>query len=177
MTATEELVVLLDSGLHPIGTAPQFAVHNTETPLHLAFACYVFDNRGRVLVTRRAYGKRTWPGEWTNSVCGHPGPHEDMAAAIHHRARTGLGIGIHGLAPALPDFRYRAVASSGIVENEFCPVWTARTTSVPAPSPDEVAEWHWLDWLALVDIAARAPWLLSPWSREQIPQLAAFLDQ
>ena len=34
------------------------------------FLAYFFDGDGRVLLTRRALHKRTWPGTWTNSFCG-----------------------------------------------------------------------------------------------------------
>src|SRR6478735_3694933 len=124
----EDLVVLLDdegraSGAHPRGT-----VHHAATPLHLAFSCYLFDRAGRLLVTRRALTKRTWPGVWTNAFCGHPRPGESMPDAVRRHGRHELGIEVDELEIVLPDFRYSATDASGVVENELCPVWFARTT-------------------------------------------------
>ncbi len=140
----EDLVVLLDDEGRPTGTAPRAGVHTTDTPLHLAFSCYLFDPDGRVLLTRRALAKRTWPGVWTNSFCGHPRPGEDPLAAVHRYAAHELGTSVTDLTCVLPDFRYRAVDPSGVVENELCPVYAARGGAELAPHPDEVAEHRWV---------------------------------
>lgn len=120
MSLETELVVLLDEGGKPIGTAEKADVHTRDTALHLAFSCHVYNESGQVLVTRRALSKLTWPGVWTNSFCGHPAPGESFEGALHRRAEIELGIGITDIEPILPDFRYRAIDSSGIVENEIC---------------------------------------------------------
>ncbi|NIH84901.1 isopentenyl-diphosphate Delta-isomerase [Amycolatopsis granulosa] len=171
----EELVVLLDERFAPVGTAPKSTVHDAHTPLHLAFSCYVFDRSGRVLMTRRAIGKKTWPGVWTNSFCGHPGPGEDMAEAIVRRAQQELGLEVGGLRTVLPDFRYTATDAGGVVENEFCPVWIAEAASDPLPAPDEVCEWHWAEWGDLVESMSRTPFVFSPWAQLQVPRLAEAL--
>jgi isopentenyl-diphosphate delta-isomerase len=175
-TTTEhavEQVVLLDADHTPVGTADKATVHTTDTPLHLAFSCYATDARGRLLLTRRALTKRTWPGVWTNTVCGHPGPGEGFEEAVVRRARQELGLALREVAPALPDFAYRAVDASGLVEHEVCPVFTARADGDPDPDPAEVAEWRWVDWHDAVAVAARAPWALSPWAVLQLPLLDA----
>ncbi|GGK56093.1 isopentenyl-diphosphate Delta-isomerase [Ornithinimicrobium pekingense] len=164
-------VVLLDADRRPVGTAPRATVHGPDTPLHLAFSCHLSDDEGRVLLTRRALAKRTWPGVWTNAFCGHPRPGESLEDAVRRHARTELGIDITDLAPLLPDFRYRAVDASGTVENEVCPVFTARTTTAPVPDPDEVMELVWVTPEQLRAAASAAPWALSPWLREQLDQL------
>lgn len=120
-----ELVRLLDEQGNEIGTADKALVHTTDTPLHLAFSCHLFDAQGRTLLTRRALSKLTWPGVWTNSFCGHPAPGESFQEAIIRRAAVELNITVTNIEPALPDFQYRAVDASGIVENEVCPVFTA----------------------------------------------------
>ncbi|MER6626368.1 isopentenyl-diphosphate delta-isomerase [Streptomyces sp. NPDC000931] len=171
--AEREFVVLLDEAHEPVGVADKAVVHTEDTPLHLAFSCYVRDPEGRVLLTRRALGKTTWPGVWTNACCGHPAPGESMEEAVRRRVRQELGIELTEVTEALPDFRYRAVSAEGIVENEFCPVFWARTEDTPAPDANEVAEFTWAAWPDVVTLADRTPWVISPWAAEQIPQLNA----
>jgi len=157
------MVVLLDEDGAPVGSTPKATVHTTTTPLHLAFSCHVVDERGRVLVTRRALSKKTWPGVWTNSFCGHPAPGETPEEAVYRRASQELGIEVADVQVVLPEFRYVATDASGIVENEICPVFTARAVGVPAPSADEVAEWAWTEPSALRGAVEAAPFAFSPW--------------
>lgn len=168
----EQVVLLADDGT-PIGTADKASVHTTDTPLHLAFSCHVSDGAGRLLVTRRALAKRAWPGVWTNSFCGHPAPGEPMPEAVARRGREELGITVSALTLAIPDFRYSATDAAGVVENEICPVWTARTDDEVLPDPDEVAEFRWVDPDRLAEAVAAAPWAFSPWLTLQLPALAA----
>ncbi|MCL0120704.1 isopentenyl-diphosphate Delta-isomerase [Corynebacterium pygosceleis] len=173
MIKGRELVVLADDGGKPTGTAPKATVHTTDTPLHLAFSCYLIGGAGEVLLTRRALGKRTWPGVWTNSMCGHPGPGEDTVGALLRRGTQELGLKPEDLTDVtcvLPDFRYRAVDSSGIVEFEICPVYTARLApgATVAPLPDEVDQMAWSTPSRLVDAVRCAPFAFSPWMGEQL---------
>jgi isopentenyl-diphosphate delta-isomerase len=165
-----ERVVLLDDDGQESGSAVKASVHHASTPLHLGFSCYVFDDAGRVLLTRRALGKRTWPGVWTNSFCGHPAPGEPVADAVRRRGREELGIELDRLVCVLPRFRYHAVAADGTVENEWCPVFCARTLHSVEPAADEVMDSRWVTWQEL-RTAAQLPWTISPWAVEQIPLL------
>ena len=165
-----EQVVLVDDAGSPIGTADKATVHTTNTPLHLAFSCHVFNKDGHVLVTRRALSKATWPGVWTNAVCGHPGPGEDTTDAITRRVQHEIGLEITDITPAIPEFRYRAVDASGIVENEICPVFIAHAASQPTPRDDEVCEWQWVEPDALRSAVLATPFAFSPWLVEQLEQ-------
>ncbi|HMM83202.1 MAG TPA: isopentenyl-diphosphate Delta-isomerase [Terrimesophilobacter sp.] len=173
MSAEPELVILVDEDGTPTGSFEKFAVHTADTPLHLAFSCHVYNEAGQVLVTRRALGKLTWPGVWTNSFCGHPAPGESLEDALSRRARLELGITISNVTSLLPGFRYRAVDASGIVENEICPVFRAVTTDAVAANPDEVAEWAWTDPGALAKAVTATPFAFSPWLALQQAELSA----
>lgn len=167
----EELVVLLDDAGRAIGTAPKRTVHHRHTPLHLAFSCYVFDAAGRLLLTRRALHKPTFPGVWTNSVCGHPLPAEGLEEAVRRRAHDELGLRLVDLQLALPGFRYEAVMADGVRENEMCPVFVATTTDEVRTSADEVAAVEWVPWQAFRDEVLAGVREVSPWCREQVPLL------
>jgi isopentenyl-diphosphate Delta-isomerase len=168
-----EWVVLCEPDGSAAGKAPKDTVHHRDTPLHLAFSCYLFDPAGRVLVTRRAYGKRTFPGVRTNSCCGHPEPGEGIGIALRRRLRQELGIVPTDLTLILPTFRYRAVAADGTVENELCPVYRARTTDAQViVDPAEVDEAWWMPWAELAaQVDATDP--LSSWATRQVQRLRA----
>ncbi|WP_131738191.1 isopentenyl-diphosphate Delta-isomerase [Actinomadura roseirufa] len=172
-----EEIVLLNAEDQAVGTAPKAASHHRETPYHLAFSCYVVDTRGRVLITQRALGKRTFPGVWTGSCCGHPAPGEGLRDAVLRRLRDELGMPDTALAEAsltcvLPRFHYRAVAEDGTVEHERCPVVRA---VVPAgspvlPNPEEVEQAEWWTWEQCLALTGRPD--SSPWYRLQLAELA-----
>jgi isopentenyl-diphosphate delta-isomerase len=168
-------VVLLDSSGSPVGVADKAEVHTAQTPYHLAFSCYVFDQYGRLLVTRRAATKSTWPHVWTNSCCGHPQPAETVEQAVRRRLQEELGLRPSELHLALPDFNYQA-SMDGIQENELCPVFLARVDAEPVPDPTEVAEYVWS---SFETFALRTD--ISPWAQMQVrllgPHVRAFVDR
>jgi isopentenyl-diphosphate delta-isomerase len=168
------MVVLLEADGRAAGQAPKASVHQASTPLHLAFSCYLFDPSDRLLMTRRSSAKRTFPGVWTNSACGHPAPGESAQDAAVRRVRDELGLVIDPPRLVLPAFRYRA-SMDGIEEHEWCPVLVGR---VPADAglavdPTEVDEVRWTPWADLVALVAADPGAVSPWCAAQVGALQA----
>jgi len=171
-TEAVESVVLLDESGRAVGTMAKSEVHHHDTPLHLAFSCYVFDAEGRVLVTRRALHKATFPGVWTNSCCGHPAPGEEIRDAVRRRVGEELGLALVDLRLLLPRFRYRAVMD-GVTENEMCPVFVARTTDPVRADPEEVDEVAWEPWAAFRAGVLDGSRPVSSWCRDQVRELPA----
>lgn len=169
---TAELVVLVDEDGNATGSALKATVHHGQTPLHLAFSCYVFDRSGRLLTTQRALDKATFPGVWTNSFCGHPAPGEDMFEAVTRRARQELGLALEGLTVALPAFRYTAVGDNGVHENELCPVFTATASTDATPDLTEVAALEWVPWVEFRDDVLAGERRVSTWCASQVAELA-----
>jgi isopentenyl-diphosphate delta-isomerase len=174
MTPTEQ-VVLLDEDGNAIGTAAKSEVHGTDTPLHLAFSCYVFDHDGRLLVTQRALDKRTFGGVWTNTCCGHPSPGEPFEEGVRRRVGQELGLELEELRLLLPRFRYRAVVPdgphAGTVEHEMCPVFVATASVDPTPDRSEVEAWEWVPWAEFRGDVLSGRREVSQWCREQVQAL------
>jgi isopentenyl-diphosphate Delta-isomerase len=168
----DDRIVLVDGAGRAIGVAGKTASHHADTPLHLAFSCYVFDDDGAFLATRRADCKRVWPGVWSNSVCGHPGPGEDLVTAVLRRLDEELGMTAVDVEVVLPHYVYRAPPFLGIVEHEFCPVFVAHGRRDPRPNPLEVADFRWMSWPDFVRVAEEDRGdACSWWCRNQLRQL------
>lgn len=167
-----EPVVLLGADLTPIGLAPKSAVHTASTPLHAAFSCYLFDDAGRLLLTRRAETKRTWPGVWSNTCCGHPLPAERLREAVTRRLAAELSMSAVELQLVVPDFGYRA-EQGGVVEHELCPVVVGRVDGPVRAVPDEVADTRWVTLVGLTAEIAGGALELSPWAARQLALLEA----
>jgi isopentenyl-diphosphate delta-isomerase len=165
-----ELVVLLDEDGRVAGTADKSLVHHADTPLHLAFSCYLFDADGAVLVTQRALHKRTFPGVWTNGCCGHPAPGESLDDAVRRRVRQELGTDVTDLRLVLPRFRYRA-EQDGVVENEMCPVFVGSAAGAVVPDPEEVAAAVWEPWDDFRSAVLDGTREVSSWCRDQVALL------
>ena len=164
----EELIVLLDDNFQEIGTAPKLQSHHADTPLHRAFSCYVFNDKGEFLVTQRARAKKVWPGVWTNSLCGHPAPGESYQAAIERRGREELGMKLTSIAVILPNYVYKTPPFRGIVEHEYCPVHVARCSSGPRPNSAEIEDYAWMTWQAYIDALVAQPGKYSYWAKDQL---------
>ena len=148
----EDYTILVSNSGEVVGTAPKLSSHNKHTLLHLAFSIFLFNAQGQLLLQQRSHKKKTWPGIWANSCCGHQKLDEKLEITGANRLRFELGITDAHLDVLLPDFRYKC-EMNGIWENEICPVLVGITHQSPRPNPEEVEDTKcifWEEWLHLV---------------------------
>ena len=168
----DDMLVYVDDAGTPLATEFKPLVHHGDTKLHLAFSIFLFNSRGELLLQQRALNKKTWPGVWSNSCCGHVMLHEKTVDAAKRRLKFELGMDGVDLKLMLPDFRYRA-EKDGVVENEICPVFVGVTDKQPRPNPDEVEAVQWVDWIEFSATVASPESGISPWAVEEVELLAA----
>src|SRR3954463_13685798 len=104
----KDYVILVDKNNKSLGTMEKLSAHSDKTPLHRAFSLFLFNNKKELLLQQRSFTKKTWPGVWTNSVCGHPKLYERPIAASRRRLSYELGLQNVRIEMAIPNYRYRA---------------------------------------------------------------------
>lgn len=163
-----ESLILVDPQDNEIGHLSKAEAHDGAGRLHRAFSLFVFDAAGRLLVQRRAAGKRLWPEYWSNTCCSHPRRGEDMQTAITRRLAEELGMRCRF--SFLFKFEYHAQYGDAGAEHELCSVYAGVSHDRPQRNPSEIAELRWIEPDALdAEIAEHAdrytPWFRLEWAR------------
>ena len=166
----DDKIVFVDEANVPFATGDKLPGHTDDTKLHRAFSVFLFNSKGEFLMQQRALSKKTWPGVWSNSACGHVMLHEKTEAAAKRRLKYELGLSSIDLTLALPNFRYRA-EKDGVVENEICPVFIGFVDGQPQRNPIEVEATKWVDWHGFVDSLDHPETHISPWAVQEVRQL------
>ena len=162
----KDYIVLVNSKNKSLGTMPKLKAHSKNTPLHRGFSLFLFNSKKELLLQQRSHKKKTWPLEWSNSVCGHPKLKESPIDAAKRRLSFELGINNAEIYMALADYRYK-VEKDGIVENEICPVMIGFTNESPKINPNEVEAIRWISWKKWLLEVKNNPGNYSPWCVEE----------
>jgi isopentenyl-diphosphate Delta-isomerase len=138
----EEQVILVDENDKAIGTMGKLEVHQKGL-LHRAFSVFIFNDKGELLLQKRAGSKYHSPGLWTNTCCSHPQPGEETLAAANRRLKEEMGMDcilIHKTA-----FIYKTKFGNGLTEHEFDHVYIGQSNEHPIINLNEVDEYKWVN--------------------------------
>jgi len=120
----KDMLILVDGDDNVSGAMSKRDAHafSADTPrgfVHRAFSVFLFDEAGRMLLTKRAASKITFPGVWTNACCSHPlhgrapdevdlDPLDTDTPGAKHAARRKLGHELGIAVDQVPhsDFRF-----------------------------------------------------------------------
>ncbi|MEK7614109.1 MAG: isopentenyl-diphosphate Delta-isomerase [Patescibacteria group bacterium] len=137
----EDQIILVDKNDTQIGAMGKMETHEKGL-LHRAFSILVKNNKGEIMLQKRATGKYHSGGLWTNTCCGHPRNGEDLASAA--RRRLGEEMGFDCPLKELLVFIYRVDLDHGLKENEFLHVFLGEYNDVPVLNPEEADGWRWI---------------------------------
>lgn len=169
LDADEDILILVNEANRAIGTGGKLAVHQ-QGLLHRAFSIFLFDDKGCVLLQRRALGKYHSGGLWANTCCGHPRARERTDAAAHRRLgeemgmRASLRFGFRA--------RYQTSLDHGLTENELVYVYVGRVAGTMALNPDEVCDTRLMPLADLIKDTASDPQAYAYWLRHYLTRHA-----
>ncbi len=131
----EEMVVLVSKNDEVLGQMEKMAAHENGI-LHRAFSVFLFNEKGEILLQKRAARKYHSPGKWTNAVCSHPRINETYLEGAQRRMMEEMGI--EAELEEKFHFIYKAEVGNGLYEHELDRVFTGIYNGPFELNPDEV---------------------------------------
>ena len=117
----EEYVVLVNPNDEVLGLMEKQQAHINGL-LHRAFSFFFFNEKGEMLLQKRASEKYHSPDQWTNAVCSHPKNGETYLEGAKRRLKEELGIETE-LSEKF-NFIYKADVGGNLWEHELDYVFT-----------------------------------------------------
>lgn len=155
-----ENLILVDGDDRPVGSAEKVTCHADGGMLHRAFTAVLFDESGRLLLTRRSPAKMLWPGKWDGTVASHPREGESFVSAAERRLPEELGVSC--TLEYLFKFEYHVRDGRRGSENEVCGALIGTIGATPDPDPAEIAQTRFAgpDDIRAPDAMEYCPWML-----------------
>jgi len=136
----EEIILVNKEGFQ-IGIAEKFDAHKKGL-LHRAFSVFIFNNKGELLIQKRASEKYHSPNLWSNACCGHPRPNESTKEAAMRRLNEEMGFSVE--LEERFTYSYYVNFENGLVENEFDHIFIGYWNNNPLLNLNEASEWKYI---------------------------------
>jgi len=160
-------IILVDLLDRQIGSGEKMKVHE-EKKLHRAFSLFIADNRGNILLQKRAEGKYHSGGLWTNACCSHPRVGERTKDAVIRRCREELGIEVNPY--ELFHFVYYHDFGD-LAEYELDHVFLAQYEGDVRLDPEEASESKWIPVTELKEDLEKHPDSYTVWFQIAAPRV------
>lgn len=158
----KEKVILVNRKDEQIGLMEKIEAHE-KARLHRAFSVLVFNDKGQMMLQKRAVEKYHTPGLWTNTCCSHPREGETIIEAGKRRLQEEMGF--QTALKETASFIYKAPFDNGLTEHEFDHVLIGYFNDEPQINPEEVAEWKWISLEDLTKELQERPEQFTAWFR------------
>lgn len=159
----EEKVILVDSNDNPIGLEEKVKCHLPNGKLHRAFTALLFDNEGRLVLTKRSSSKMLWPGDWDGTVASHPRENETYISSAERRMPEEIGITCKF--DYLFKFEYHVPYKNVGSENEICGtlIGIIENSSKFNLVKEEISDTKWITPNELIDELKKNSEIYCPW--------------
>jgi isopentenyl-diphosphate delta-isomerase len=166
-------VILVDEQDNPVGTMGKMEVHE-KALLHRAFSVFIFNDKGEMLLQKRAATKYHSAGLWTNTCCSHPKPGETTEAAAIKRLQEEMGFSTP-ISKAF-SFVYKAPFDNGLTEHEYDHVFTGTFNGLINPDPREVSDYCYQSIETVKENVQTHPDHFTEWFKIALPKVEAHME-
>ena len=161
VSSESEDLILVDADDKETGFLSKAKTHEGQGILHRAFSVFLLNEKGELLLQRRAVSKRLWPGFWSNSCCSHPRRGETMPVATRRRLREELNIDAE--LEYVYKFMYQVQFGELGAEHELCHVYLGRIDGDVHANDHEVESIRFLSAAELESEFAGGSGNFTPW--------------
>ena len=140
-----EYVILVDQNDNPVGKEEKVKCHLPNGKLHRAFTALIFNEEGKLLLTKRSDKKMLWPGYWDGTVASHPRESETYVSSAERRMPEEIGIVCK--MNYMNKFEYHVPYKDIGSENEICGTLIGIVDDFDETCliKDEISEIKWID--------------------------------
>ena len=162
-------VVLVDEQDRELGTADILAAHQGKGRKHRALSVILYrkvEGKTELLLQQRSGAKQVFKLLWSNTCCTNMRVGDEYLPRAVSRLEEEMGIKIKQEdLRILYRFSYEAqdLSNPGWCENELDTVLVGEWNGEVKVSPEEAADYKWMEWKELNEEIKKNPDLYAPW--------------
>jgi len=137
-----EQILIVNKNDEVIGLDTKENCHLGNGILHRAITIFIFNDKNKILLTKRSVLKKLWPDFWDTSCSTHVRQDETHEQAGERRLKEELGFTCK--LKSILKFQYQAKFKNIGSENEICALLIGNYTGDINPNPDEVSDYKWI---------------------------------
>ncbi|MEQ8360583.1 MAG: isopentenyl-diphosphate Delta-isomerase [Cytophagales bacterium] len=165
---SQEHVILVDASDNELGTMEKMEAHQKGV-LHRAFSVCIFNDKGEMLIQKRAAEKYHSPGLWTNACCSHPRKGETLYQAAKRRLEEEMGIKTN--VEKAFTFLYKIRLDRGMIEHELDHVLIGKYNENPNINLAEVEDWKYMKLNDILKGMKSDPEIWTEWFKIIMPKI------
>lgn len=166
-------IILVDEQDVQTGIMEKMEVHR-KAMLHRAFSVFIFNEKGEMLIQKRAENKYHSGGLWTNACCSHPRPGQETLTAAQLRLQEEMGFKTDLV--KVFDFIYKVPFENGLTEYEFDHVFIGTYDGDIRPDAAEVADYCYKPLHEIKSSIQSHPRKYTEWFKIAFPKMEAYLQ-
>ncbi len=137
-----EQILVVNEDDEIVGLDTNENCHSVNGILHRAITIFIFNDKNKILLTKRNVSKKLWPDFWDTSCSTHVRQDETYEQTGERRLHDELGFSCK--LKFIFKFQYQAKFQNIGSENEICALLIGNYTGNINPNPNEVSNYKWV---------------------------------